>query len=81
MLNWSTAFHNNKANRNTQLKIDIAVERMKEKEQSVSPKVGAEAELPFFEKFVYFLVYSYFLAMAMYKIYLYPLGRSTCYFE
>ncbi len=44
-------------------------------QEIVKAKIGAEAELPFIEKFVYFCVYSYFLATAVYKIYLFPLGK------
>ena len=44
-------------------------------QEIVRAKVGAEGELPFIEKFVYFCVYSYFLAIAVYKIYSFPLGK------
>jgi hypothetical protein len=44
-------------------------------QEIVIAKIGAEGELPFIEKFVYFSIYSYFLATAAYKIYLFPLGK------
>ena len=53
----------------------------KENQEVVRVKVGAEAELPFLEKFLYFCVYSYFLAMAAHKIYLFPLGKCFGLFE
>ena len=60
---------------------DNAANNMKVKSQDeiVKAKVGAEAELPFIEKFVYFCVYSYFLAIAVHKIYRFPLGEYDIY--
>lgn len=54
-----------------------AFDRTKENNKEiVKPEIGAEAELPFIEKFVYFTVYLYFLTTAVYKIYLFPIGKS-----
>ena len=48
---------------------------MDKDQEVVKVKIGAEAELPFIEKFFYFCVYSYFFAIATHKIYLFPLGK------
>lgn len=54
---------------------------MGKNQEVVKEKVGAEAELPFIEKFLYFCVYSYFFAIAAHKIYLFPLGKFLCFVE
>jgi hypothetical protein len=61
----STEKDNTFINNNTEVK----------NQEIVRPKIGAEGELPFIEKFVYLCIYSYFLAIAVYKIYLFPLGK------
>ncbi|CAB3976594.1 Hypothetical predicted protein [Paramuricea clavata] len=62
-LSFQTARNGNAVDNNTKVK----------NHEIVRAKIGAEAELSFIEKFVYFCVYSYFLATAVYKIFLFPL--------
>ena len=64
-LGFQTAKNGNAVDDNTKVK----------NHEIVRAKIGAEAELSFIEKFVYFCVYSYFLATAVYKIFSFPLGK------
>lgn len=41
------------------------------------PKIGAEAELSLLEKVIYFAIYLYFFAMAVYQVYIFPQGKQT----